>query len=187
MIPYLMRKYGVRPEEIVVDVGAGQGHSLIPLHKVGFRHLTAVDIDDYNFAIFSNKYDFECYKCDVERDNLPIQSESVAAVISCHVIEHLFCPDHYLSEIHRILRRRGVCFLVTPDWRKQYKTFYRDPTHLRPYDKRSMERILRINNFNVYVCSWGSAFGLGRLKSYRLFPKLGMIGRDILAIGIKFD
>jgi hypothetical protein len=72
-----------------------------------------------------------------------------------------------------------------PDWRKQFKTFYRDPTHLRPYDKDSIARLLRVHNFNASVFSWGSAFGLGRLKSYIWFAKLGMIGQDILAIAIK--
>jgi len=106
--------------------------------------------------------------------------------MSFHVIEHLSRPDVYLFEINRILRNGGgVAFLVTPDWRKQFKAFYRDPTHIRPYDKESVARLLRIWNFRANVFSWGSAYGLGRLKLYRWFPRLGMIGRDILAVGIK--
>jgi len=185
MVPHLMREYGIKREEIVVDIGAGQGHGLIPLYKAGFKHLIAIDIDDWNFAMFRDRFGFECHQCDVENDNLPIQSESVAAVLSFHVIEHLFSPDHYLSEIYRILGKGRYMFLVTPDWRKQFKTFYRDPNHLRPYDKESIARLLRMHNFNVSLFSWGTAYGLGRLKCYVWFTKLGMIGQDILAIGIK--
>ena len=81
-----------------------------------------------------------------------------------------------------MLKPGGMLFLVTPDWRKQFKTFYRDPTHVRPYDGVALERLLRMHGLDAETSAWGSAFGLGRVQAYLRFPRLGMIGRDLLAV-----
>jgi SAM-dependent methyltransferase len=145
----------------------------------------AVDRCDDNFSLFKSKYAFPTFKCDIEKDKLDLKDNSADAVMCFHLIEHLLNPDSFMNEIRRALKPGGKFFIVTPDWRKQYKTFYRDPTHVRPYDKESIARLLSIYSFEASVHSWGSAYGLGRLKAYIAAPRLGMIGQDILAIGTK--
>jgi hypothetical protein len=87
-----------------------------------------------------------------------------------------------------VLGKSRAIALVTPDWRKQYKTFWRDPTHVHPYDRESIARLLRMHGFrHVQTCAWGSAYGLGRMGAYRLLPRLGLIGRDLLSIGFNPD
>jgi len=186
MIPWLLSENGVGPQDIVVDIGAGQGHCLIPLQEKGYRNLIAVDHDRFNFEVFK-KLDILPLYCNIEIEPLNIEDNSVDAVLCFHLIEHLNTPANLLSEAHRILKCGKKIFFVTPDWIKQYKTFWRDPTHKHPYDKESIERLLRIYEFDPIVSSWNARFGLGRLKVYRRFPRLGMIGMDILAIGKKKD
>jgi len=177
MIPYLLKKYGINKNELVVDLGAGQGHCLIPLFEQGWKNLVAVDIDDYNFKFFEEKYNITCYRVNLEIEKLPIESSKVACILSFHVIEHLKSPFVYLGEIYRVLKKGGVVFLVTPDWRKQYKTFWRDPTHYHPYDKESLGRLLRMYGFKkVEIKSWGTKLGLGKLKSYRWFKWTAFLG-----------
>jgi SAM-dependent methyltransferase len=186
MIPYLAKTLRIGLQDFILDIGAAQGHCVIPLSQVGYNNIAIVDIDTYNFRLFETRYKFTCYECDVEHRPIPVANETVTWVINFHLIEHLKEPHHLLSEVHRILKPGGRLSLVTPDWRKQYKIFYRDPTHVRPYDKESIARLLMMYEFkNVWIYSWGSAYGLGRLKTYRWFPRLGMIGKDILALGFK--
>jgi 2-polyprenyl-3-methyl-5-hydroxy-6-metoxy-1,4-benzoquinol methylase len=185
MIPRLLSLNNVPKEEKVVDIGAGQGHCLIPLYQNGWKNLVAVDADDYNFTLFQQNYGMSTLHCDIASQALKQENGSVGAVICFHLIEHLPKPDNLLSEAYRVLRKEGKLFLVTPDWRKQYKTFWRDPTHIHPYDKESIARLLRIHNFKPEVHSWGSAYGLGRLQAYRWIPRLGMIGQDLLVVGTK--
>jgi 2-polyprenyl-3-methyl-5-hydroxy-6-metoxy-1,4-benzoquinol methylase len=185
MIPWLFSLNKVQKGGSVVDIGAGQGHCLIPLHRNGWTNLVAVDVDDYNFELFQSKYGINSFRCDFNSQPLKLEDGSVDAVVCFHLIEHLSKPDNLLIEAHRVLKKGGKLFLVTPDWRKQYKTFWRDPTHIRPYDKESIARLLRIHNFSPTVHSWGSAYGLGRLQAYRWIPRLGMIGQDLLAVGTK--
>lgn len=185
MVPWLASAHDIGKHENIVDIGAGQGHCLLPLQKSGWRSLTAIDIDPYNFQLFSERYGINTLRCDASVEPLAIPDESVGAVFCFHLIEHMATPRHLLHEIHRVLKRRAKFFLVTPDWRKQYKTFWRDPTHVHPYDKESISRLLRMHGFEVAVYSWGTAFGLGRLMAYRYAPRLGLIGQDILVVATK--
>lgn len=186
MLPYLAKFVKVGFNDLIVDIGAAQGHCVIPLKKAGYNRIAVVDIDSYNFNLFQNKYQFECYQCDVEGQSLPFENNTVGWVINFHLIEHLNNPAYFLKEVFRVLKSGGRVTLVTPDWRKQFKTFYRDPTHVRPFDKASISRLLRMTGFhNVSTLSWGSAYGLGRLQAYRWYPKLGLIGRDLLAVAYK--
>ncbi len=86
----------------------------------------------------------------------------------------------------RVTKKGGKVFTVTPDWRKQVKTFFADPTHIKPYDKEGLSRLMRIVGWKQFdVLSFGTAFGLGRFKSYRYFPKTAFMGSDILIVGTK--
>jgi ubiquinone/menaquinone biosynthesis C-methylase UbiE len=185
MVPRLCDQHGVGKSDRIVDIGAGQGHCLLPLHENGWQRLIAVDIDDFNFPLFRERPGISTLRCDIESMPLEIEDNSVGAVFCLHLIEHLSNPGNLLREAHRVLESNGRLFLVTPDWRKQYRTFWRDPTHLHPYDKESIDRLLRIHRFRPQVMSWGTAFGLGRIGAYRRFPRLGLMGADILAVATK--
>jgi SAM-dependent methyltransferase len=185
MIPWLFESHGVGKSAAILDVGAGQGHAAISLHAAGWRSITVVDIDDLNFPSFRERFGFRTIRCDIAHEPLPLADDSMDAAICLHVIEHLDRTAHFLAEARRVLKVGAPFFIVTPDWRKSYRTFWEDPTHVRPYDKFSIVRLLRMYGFDATVQSWNSRFGLGRLQTYRLWPRLGMIGTDMIAIARK--
>ena len=37
---------------------------------------------------------------------------------------------------------------MTPNWSSQKVSFYDDPTHVRPYTKRTLDRVLRMTGFD---------------------------------------
>jgi len=186
MVPYILKQIGVARDELIVDVGAAQGHGLIPAYCAGYEKLAAVDIDPWNFSLFEDRYRIRTFRCDVERESLPFRDGEVSALMCLHLIEHLQSPRLFISEVYRVLRPKGRFVIVTPDWQKQYKIFWRDPTHVHPYDKVSIARLLRMHGFqDVRTHSWGPRYGMGRLHAFRWFPRLGMIGIDMLALGSK--
>ncbi len=186
MLPFIAASVGVGPEERVVDIGAGHGHGLLPLWERGFRRLVAVDREPDNFTAFRERYGIEGVLCDVEKQTVDLESGCAGMVMCLHLIEHLWSAENLLRESFRLLRNGGVLFVVTPDWRKQYRIFYRDPTHVRPYDRESLARLLKIHQFrDVATKPWGTRWGLGRLQAYRLFPAIGLMGQDILALARK--
>jgi 2-polyprenyl-3-methyl-5-hydroxy-6-metoxy-1,4-benzoquinol methylase len=185
MVPWLMKSEGVSVASTVVDFGAGQGHCLIPLQEQGWRSLIAVDVDDFNFNVFERKYGIRTVKCNLADQKVALANGSADVILCFHVIEHLWSPENLMKEAHRILRPGGKLFLVTPDWKKSFVTFWGDPTHVKPYDKIALARLMRMYGFSPMVRSWNARFGVGRARLYKLWPRLGFIGREAIATGLK--
>ena len=68
-------------------------------------------------------------------------------VFSKSVIEHINNTEYYISEMRRVLKVGGRIILMTPDWETQCFIFYRDPTHIHPYNKESVEKLLNMCEF----------------------------------------
>jgi SAM-dependent methyltransferase len=186
MIPYVLEKYGVPKEGQLVEVGIAQGHCSISAYRAGYRNLAAIDYVDVNFQRFQSVYGIKCFDVDITKDAIPFADGSVDAFIFFHTIEHISDATLILSEMYRATKRGGKCFIATPDWRKQVKTFFADPTHIKPYDKVSLGRLMRIAGWKEFeIRSFGTVFGMGRLKAFMVLPELAFLGPDILVIGTK--
>lgn len=184
-LPYIGNIFFPSKESKILDVGVGLGDCLFPLKEKGWNNFSALDIDDFNKGVLAeNGIDFFCL--DFEKDRFPSTDDYFDVVLSFHVIEHLANPDNYLKEIRRVLKPGGHFFLVTPDWRKQFRTFWRDPTHVHPYDKESLGRIFKSYEFTDFqIKSFGVFSGLGRTGFWRFFKKLMFTGSNIIVIARK--
>lgn len=185
--PYILEKIcKVSSKDIsILDAGAGTGHILFPLMRKGYKNLYAVDIEN-EMEEFFKKLKINFRQVDLEKDILPYPEEKFDVIFSKNVIEHMVNPSRMMKEFYRVLKKGGILIIITDDWRKTYKTFYRDPTHVHPYDKEGIKRLLTMYNFQVtYLSSFLSKFGIGKLKLYKWFPKLAFIGDFLIAIAKK--
>jgi ubiquinone/menaquinone biosynthesis C-methylase UbiE len=186
MIPYILEKYGVPKNGQLVEVGIAQGHCSISAYRAGYRNLAAVDYVDLNFTRFKAEYGIECFNVDITEQPIPFEDNSVDAFMFFHTIEHISSATLILSEMFRATKPGGKAFIVTPDWRKQVKTFFADPTHIKPYDKIALARLMRIAGWKKFdIRSFGTVFGMGRMKAFMIFPELAFLGPDILVVGRK--
>jgi len=184
-VPYLATKFFPDKETKVLDIGAGQGHCLIPLKQEGYDNLWAADIDSFNKDLFQ-KNSIQFFQIDIETQPFPVEDDFFGVILSFHLIEHVSDPTNFLKEAYRILKKEGILILVTPDWRKQYKVFWRDHTHVRPYDKVSIARILRCFSFEPFsVTSFGVLKGIGRSNLWRILKNLMFTGQDLIAVSKK--
>ena len=180
IIPYLLKINGINKKARIIEIGAAEGHCILTAKFNGFENLGIVDYVDYNFDKFKSK-NIDCYNIDITKDNLPFNENEIDLFIFFHTIEHIFDPNLIISEMKRCLKKGGVMLLATPNWARQIKTFNEDPTHIRPYIKSGLDRLMRIHQWeNIKVETFNTRFGFGRLKMYRYFPKLAFIGKDIL-------
>lgn len=185
--PYVIQKLcGIKNKSVsIVDAGAGTGRILVSLQNAGFENLLAIDLDDTMRETF-NKKNINLIVADFNQDTISREDESVDIVICKNVIEHVLDPSHMLKEFRRLLKKGGWLIIITDDYRKVYKTFYRDPTHLHPYDKEAINRLLRIFEFKVtFIKSFLPKYGAGRTKLYKLLPSLGFVGDFLIAGSIK--
>lgn len=185
LLRYLGEVYFPSKMSMILDIGAGSGHSLLPLFDLGWKNLQAVDLDEACRSTFESR-GIPFYCVDVEKNSLPFADQTFDVILSFHVIEHLMDPYTYLHEVRRVLRENGVFILVTPDWRKQYKIFFRDHTHVHPYDKESIRRVLECHSlFPVLISNVGVMRGIGRTGIWKFIPRFMFTGIDMLAVARK--
>ena len=121
------------PEEdvLLADLGCGDKHLSEAVQEEGWAY-SGLDIDTLNF----------------ELDALPLEDNSVDFAVSLAVIEHLSNPTIFLNEINRVLKPGGLIYLSTPNFRLDFKNFYNDPTHVKPYTPSSLEMLLSMHGYN---------------------------------------
>jgi SAM-dependent methyltransferase len=117
--------------KMLLDLGCADRYLELPCLEAGwtYRGLDYTDLD------------FEC-------DSFPVEDESIDLVISLAVIEHLRDPAKFLSEIMRCLKPGGLIYLSTPNFQLDWKNFYNDPTHVRPYTPTSLQEVIRLAGFS---------------------------------------
>src|SRR6266508_6134401 len=147
-MPPLLRQTAERsPPHVLADLGAGDGGTLWPLDRAGLvgETIYAVDISAEHVALCERlSPKVKGIVSDVARvEELP--DESVDAVVSSQVIEHL--PDDRLlaPEIARLLRPGGWFYIASVIRGPHGFWFYKgkppaperwqlDPTHMREYE-----------------------------------------------------
>ena len=89
---------------------------------------------------------------DFNSQKLPFKSNFFDVIISLAVIEHIENIDNFVGEAFRVLRPGGIFYLSTPNFRFCYKSFYNDPTHVRPFTETTLYNTLKFSCFeNVAV------------------------------------
>lgn len=133
----------------ILDIGVGTGFILQYIRDYLNPSATFYGIDlDKNPAMPSY---IIFKKVDLERQELPFPSNFFEIVISTFVIEHLHSPGRVFEETYRVLRSGGEFYLVTEYYTTlflpDYWNFYQDPTHVRPYTKRSLNILAEMAGF----------------------------------------
>ena len=175
------------PENMLLDLGCAD-RFLEPACKSEGWTYQGLDYTDVNFEV----------------DTFPVEDNSVDFAVSLAVIEHLRDPENFISEVYRCLKPGGVVYLSTPNFQLDWKNFYNDPTHVRPYTPESLEQLLKLSGFSLVASfpglrckdiSWYR--GKNRfLKAYYLLPFRGDTGwavpqflkghaRSVFALGRK--
>jgi len=125
---YLLNK---ELDGVNVDLGSGD--------KGFTRYCEIIGIKSY-------PYDYPSFN--LEEDTLSHDNNSIDFVTLNAVIEHIENPEHIFKEIKRVLKKDGFVFIRTPNWQMDFKNFYNDPTHIKPYTPMSLENSLKLFGFN---------------------------------------
>jgi SAM-dependent methyltransferase len=116
----------------VVEIGCGDGYLKKHFEEKNFNYI-GYDIEDLN----------------IEKDKIDLADNSVDMVINIGLIEALESAENLISESKRILKKGGIFYTLTPNWKKDYKNFYDNPIHKLPFTPNSMKQILTLMyNFN---------------------------------------
>ena len=117
----------------VLDIGCGTNHLAKAFIARG-TEAEGIDVD----------------RADFEKDTLPYVDNSYNTAILHAVIEHLMKPDILMRELSRVVAPGGLLVVRTTNWRMDFRNFYRDPTHVKPYVPEGLQKLLEMYGFRVF-------------------------------------
>lgn len=143
LVAYLIKRFDLQKGSTIVEIGCGRGDFLKEFQYAGLRSI-GVDRED---SCKSLSPGIDVRTCDIASEQLPFDDTSIDVIFSKSVIEHLFDPSQLLREINRVLKPGGRVVVMTPDWHTQWKNFYEDFTHARPYSELALSDLLKVHGF----------------------------------------
>ncbi len=133
---------------VILDIGCCTGAALKTFEHVYPMVLHGIDIRDEGGEGFIFK------ECNLERERIPYPSNYFDCVYTKSVIEHVRNTDNFLGEAQRVLKPGGVLVVLTPDWKSQYKIFWNDYTHVKPFTRKGLRDALKICGFEESDCEY---------------------------------
>jgi SAM-dependent methyltransferase len=118
--------------------------------------------------------DFDIRECDLERDPFPFEDNYFDFVFSKSVLEHVHNTENIVKETYRVLKPGGITVQLTPDWATDYKMFWDDPTHVKPFTRKGLQNAFKLANFIEVKCE-----GFYQLPFLWKHPRLTFITRLI--------
>jgi len=132
----------------LLDIGSGKGNYLVGFSRHGF---TVKGLDKRKECLEILK-DFDIRECDLENDPFPFEDNSFDYVFSKSVLEHVYNTEHIVRETYRVLKPGAITVHLTPDWTTDYKHFWDDPTHVKPFTKKGLKHAFVLHDFIEVMC-----------------------------------
>ena len=186
---YLYDRFNLRRGYALLDTGCGRGEMLNAFGHLGLE-CSGCDIEVPPAG--STECDVE--EVDLARSPFPYRDESFDVVFSKSVLEHIWEPAKYLSEVQRVLRADGILIILTPAWESQIMIFYEDPTHLHPYTATGLEALLQLSGFrdvqvelfSHHQLIWRNGLWRAAARALRMFISTPTARRLTEMTGVKF-
>jgi SAM-dependent methyltransferase len=128
----------------LLDLGSGRGEFLHGFARQGFD---ALGIDRSRPS--APKFSEPVVEGDYERTGLPFAPEQFSVLFSKSVFEHIVDISSLLRECHRVLTPAGRMIALVPDWTAQWRHFYDDWTHVRPFTLNGLRECVACHGFEV--------------------------------------
>lgn len=160
LVDYLIKRFKLR--SFILDIGCGKGDYVKAFRR---RGLNAEGVDR----------DTPLCELNLDTEALPYLTNSCDFIFSKSTLEHLWNWEHVLEEGRRVLRANGLAIFIVPDWNSQKWKFYDDPTHVKPYTKKSLKMAMELIGFRDVHCEY---INLNRFKRWNRLPAWLLYFRD---------
>ncbi|RLA82930.1 MAG: hypothetical protein DRG78_05805 [Epsilonproteobacteria bacterium] len=161
-------------EGINIDLGSGD--------KGFTQYCKSINIKSF-------PYDYPDFNMEI--DVLEHQNNSIDFITLNAVMEHIEKPEHIFKEINRVLKDNGLVFIRTPNWQMDYKNFYNDPTHIKPYAPDTLKNTLNLFGFECIFLEPGLIekswfwWNLPNSIKWKISSLINGGSKSILAVAIK--
>ena len=136
--------YTNKSPKTLLDIGSGKGSALVGFKRRGLE-VNGIDKREECLEILS---DFDIRDCNFENEKFPFEDNTFDYVYSKSVLEHVFNTQNIVEETYRVLKPGGITVQLTPDWLSDYKIFWDDPTHVKPFTRKGLQNAFELNHFS---------------------------------------
>jgi ubiquinone/menaquinone biosynthesis C-methylase UbiE len=162
----LFTGFKVTCDDIVLDVGCGEGNAILFCAKQG-AHVVFSDIDAAKIkALLEKSKETKAKKIEgivCDTTPLPLPSEYATKILSMEMLEHTLNPENILAELVRV-GKHGAQYLITvPDSRSEMlqkpvakPVYFSEPNHIHIFDKENFVRLVENSGLKVErYDTWG--------------------------------
>ncbi len=128
----------------LLDLGCGRGEFLHGFAQQGFA-VTGFD----RSRPAAPRFDEEVVVGDYERGGLPFADGEFSVLFNKSVFEHVREITPLLEECHRVLSPGGRMVSLVPDWTAQWRHFFDDWTHVRPFTLTGLKECIQSHGFEI--------------------------------------
>ncbi len=150
-----------RPKRIL-DIGCGSGYFGYLLKEID-RNVKITGFDISKHAISQAKTYDKAYSLDIDKQNIPEESNYFDMVTCADVLEHVYDVDHCLEEIKRVLKPGGKAVITAPNFSYlKYRVYcllgcipsiLTDPRHVHAFNLDSLSKKCYNLGFDVAYSS----------------------------------
>lgn len=144
---HLAKKWEFRPDDALLDIAAGRAEMSAGFKRAGLC-VTALDCSPEAPAHAEAAGVSFVHAVIRPGLSMPIEDESFDIVFCKSFVEHLTDPLVFAMDCHRILKPGGRAMFLTPDWEVNYRTFFDDVTHVKPFTRETMRQMLALAGFD---------------------------------------
>jgi SAM-dependent methyltransferase len=128
----------------LLDLGCGRGEFLHGFARKGF------DVVGFDRSRPSEpRFQEPVVVGDYERGGLPFADGEFSVLFNKSVFEHVRDITPLLNECHRVLAPGGRLVSLVPDWTAQWRHFFDDWTHVRPFTLTGLRECVQSHGFQI--------------------------------------
>jgi cyclopropane fatty-acyl-phospholipid synthase-like methyltransferase len=144
---HIFTKFDLQKGEEILEVGSGRSELLEHFKNLGlitYAIDSASSAESYAKSVGAKFEKFEISKTNKEH---PFENKKFDIIFSKSFIEHLEHPLEYFNWAYESLKPGGKFINLTPDWEANYKIFFDDVTHVKPFTTITLNQALEFSNF----------------------------------------
>jgi len=158
--------FKVNRDDIVLDVGCGEGNAILFCAKQG-AHVVFSDIDAAKIkALIEKAKETKARKVEgfvSDTTPLPLPCEYATKILSMEMLEHTLNPENILAELVRVGKPGAQYFITVPDSRSEMlqkpvakPVYFSKPNHIQVFDKETFIRLVENSGLKVErYDTWG--------------------------------
>lgn len=157
----------LKSSDIVLDLGCGNGQNSIKAAKI-VKKVVGCEFSDQSLDLAKKSAQLKRIKnIKFEKVNLEkkikYKDKTFDKIIFLDVLEHLSKRDQALSEVKRVLKKKGLLFLGVPNsetsWKKLQRSAginsFSDPDHKIEFSENSIKKSLSKRGFEIISFGYG--------------------------------